>query len=87
MKIGLLGLGTIGSGIYEHLQGRDDIQVRRILELLRRGVEAGVIWQNGEDFFWPDSIRMNLALPLAKVREAFDRLDRYVFHGIIDGIG
>ena len=35
VKIGLLGLGTIGSGIYEHLQKRDDIQVARILELLR----------------------------------------------------
>ena len=35
MKIGLLGLGTIGSGIYEHLQRRDDIEVVRILELKR----------------------------------------------------
>ena len=35
MNIGLLGLGTIGSGIYEHLQKRDDIHVKRILELLR----------------------------------------------------
>lgn len=35
VKIGLLGLGTIGSGIYEHLQKRDDIEVVRILELLR----------------------------------------------------
>ena len=35
MNIGLLGLGTIGSGIYEHLQKRDDIRVKRILELLR----------------------------------------------------
>ncbi len=35
MKIGLLGLGTIGSGIYEHLLKRDDIEVVRILELKR----------------------------------------------------
>ena len=35
MNIGLLGLGTIGSGIYEHLQNRDDIHVVKILELLR----------------------------------------------------
>ena len=33
--IGLLGLGTIGSGIYEHLEKRSDIRVKRILELLR----------------------------------------------------
>ena len=35
MVIGLLGLGTIGSGIYEHLQKRGDIRVKRILELKR----------------------------------------------------
>ena len=35
MIIGLLGLGTIGSGIYEHILRRDDIHVRRILELKR----------------------------------------------------
>ena len=35
MIIGLLGLGTIGSGIYEHLQKRGDIRVKRILELKR----------------------------------------------------
>ena len=35
LNIGLLGLGTIGSGIYEHLLKRDDIHVVRILELLR----------------------------------------------------
>ncbi len=35
MNIGLLGLGTIGSGIYEHLLKRDDIHVKRILELKR----------------------------------------------------
>ena len=33
--IGLLGLGTIGSGIYEHLEKRGDIHVKRILELKR----------------------------------------------------
>ena len=50
-----------------------------ILELLRRGVRAGVIWQNGEDFIWPDSIRMNLALPLSQLQEAMERLARYAF--------
>ena len=41
MIIGLLGLGTIGSGIYEHLLKRDDIHVKRILELRRHpGLEA-----------------------------------------------
>ena len=50
-------------------------------ELLRRGVAAGVVWQNGEDFFYPRSIRMNLALPTASLQEAFTRLDREVFVG------
>lgn len=35
MIIGLLGLGTIGSGVFEHLQKRGDIRVKRILELRR----------------------------------------------------
>lgn len=50
-----------------------------IRELQKRGVRAGVIWQNGEAFFWPDSIRMNLALPKSRLIEAFDRLKKYAF--------
>ena len=50
-----------------------------IAELQARGVRCGVIWQNGEDFFWPDSIRMNLALPKARLVEAMDRLKTNVF--------
>ncbi|MBM6939197.1 aminotransferase class I/II-fold pyridoxal phosphate-dependent enzyme [Pseudoflavonifractor phocaeensis] len=49
-------------------------------ELLRAGVSVGVIWQDGRPFHGPWSIRMNLALPHPLVREAFDRLERYVFH-------
>ena len=48
-------------------------------ELLRLGTDVGVAWQDGRPFGDPWSIRMNLALPLWKVKEAFDRLDRYVF--------
>ena len=50
-----------------------------ILTLLRRGVRAGVLWQNGEDFFCPESIRLNLALPTETLKEAFARLAREVF--------
>ena len=53
---------------------------RPVTDLLKAGWEVGVIWQNGEDFFGENCIRMNLALPLSRVKEAFDRLDRYVFH-------
>jgi len=48
-------------------------------ELLLRGVKAGVIWQNGESFIWPESIRMNLALPKSQLVEALDRLERSAF--------
>ena len=50
-----------------------------IRQLQERGVRCGVIWQNGEDFFWPDSIRMNLALPMSRLLEAMARLEQYVF--------
>lgn len=50
-----------------------------IEELLHRGVRCGVIWQNGEAFVWPNTIRMNLALPKSRLVEAFDRLKAYVF--------
>jgi len=48
-------------------------------QLLRRGAEKGVIWQNGESFMLENSIRMNLALPKAQLEEAFDRLKKYAF--------
>ena len=53
---------------------------KTIDELQRAGVEVGVIWQDGRPFHGPCHIRMNLALPLSRVQEAFERLDRYVFH-------
>ena len=48
-------------------------------ELQRRGVKAGVIWQDGEAFVLPDSIRMNLALPLSRLKEAMERLKKSAF--------
>lgn len=48
-------------------------------ELEYRGVRAGVIWQNGEDFFGKNSIRINLALPKALLTEALERLKKYAF--------
>lgn len=49
-------------------------------ELLKAGWDVGVAWQDGRAFHGPCAIRMNLALPLTRVKEAFDRLDKYVFH-------
>ena len=48
-------------------------------ELLKMGTDVGVAWQDGRLFQDPWGIRMNLALPLFKVKEAFERLNRYVF--------
>ena len=49
-------------------------------ELLRAGWDVGVIWQDGRPFGGSHTIRMNLALPLSRVQEAFDRMDKYVFN-------
>ena len=48
-------------------------------EVEKAGWDVGVAWQDGKMFFGPWSIRMNLALPLSRVKEAFERLRRYVF--------
>lgn len=48
-------------------------------ELLKAGWDVGVAWQDGRAFFDPYGIRMNLALPLSRVKEAFERLNKYVF--------
>ena len=48
--------------------------------LLRKGAEVGVIWQDGRGFKVPDTVRLNLALPLSQVKEAMDRLDKHVFN-------
>ena len=49
-------------------------------ELIRAGIRVGVIWQDGRMFHGPCHIRLNLALPLSRVKEAFERLDKYVFN-------
>lgn len=48
-------------------------------ELLLRGAQVGVIWQDGRPFFGKNHIRLNLALPKVRVEEAMRRLKEYVF--------
>ena len=48
-------------------------------ELQKKGVEVGVIWQDGRPFHGEYGIRMNLALPRQLVEEAFERLEKWVF--------
>lgn len=49
-------------------------------DLLSMGHAVGVYWQDGRPFHGPCHIRMNLALPARRLREALDRLDKYVFN-------
>lgn len=53
---------------------------RTLDELLEAGWRAGVIWQDGRPFHGACHIRMNLALPLSRVQEAFRRLDEQAFN-------
>ena len=53
---------------------------KTIDELEKAGWDVGVAWQDGRMFHGPCHIRVNLALPLSRVKEAFDRLDKYVFN-------
>ena len=48
-------------------------------ELIQKGWDVGVAWQQGAPFHDPWGIRMNLALPYSLVTEAMDRLKKYVF--------
>lgn len=49
-------------------------------ELLKRGWDYGIGWQDGAAFEAPTSIRINLASPTYRIREAFRRMDEYVFN-------
>ena len=49
-------------------------------EVLKACYDVGVYVQDGRAFHGSCHIRMNLALPRARVEEAFSRLDKYVFN-------
>ena len=53
---------------------------KTIDDVERAAWDVGVAVQDGRMFHGPCHIRMNLALPLSRVQEAFDRLDKYVFN-------
>ena len=50
-----------------------------LMDLEKMIWQVGVAVQDGAMFHGPSHLRMNLALPFAKVEEALDRLRRYVF--------
>lgn len=49
-------------------------------DLIIKGFEYGVIWQDGRPFNGESHIRMNLALPRTRLEESLNRLDKYVFN-------
>lgn len=49
-------------------------------ELLKRGWDVGVAWQDGRMFHGKYAIRINLALPFTRVKEAFERMNKFVFN-------
>lgn len=49
-------------------------------QLLKACHDVGAAVQDGRAFHGPCHIRMNLALPLSRVQEAFRRMDAYVFN-------
>jgi cystathionine beta-lyase len=53
---------------------------KTIDEVEKAGWEVGVMWQDGRKFHGENCIRINLALPLSRVKEAFARMDKYVFN-------
>lgn len=42
--------------------------------------EVGVACQDGQMFNGPCSIRLNLASPFDRIKEALERMDKYVFN-------
>lgn len=49
-------------------------------ELLKSGWDVGVAWQDGRQHGGTTHIRLNLALPFSRVKEALDRMNKYVFN-------
>ena len=50
-----------------------------IADILKRGWDVGIGWQDGRPFHGPCHIRLNLALPHTLVEEACKRMKQYVF--------
>ena len=53
-------------------------------ELVKMGHDVGVAWQDGTGHGGTTHIRLNVALPLERVQEAFGRMDEFVFNGVGD---
>ena len=60
--------------------GTKALEFEILVDSLTRCWDVGVAVQDGRAFHGPCHLRINLALPLSRVQEAFDRLDKYVFN-------
>ena len=49
-------------------------------DILKAAWDVGVAVQDGRAFHGDHHLRVNVALPTARVREAFERLDQYIFN-------
>jgi len=47
-------------------------------DVLKKGWECGVIWQDGRPFHREYAIRVNLASPASRIAEACDRIKKYI---------
>ena len=56
MKIALLGMGTVGSGVYELLEGREDMRIVRILDRRSLGAADRLRTENIEEIFSDEDI-------------------------------
>ncbi len=56
MRIGLLGMGTIGSGVYEIVAKRTDMEIARVLDLRRIPGLGGKLTTGFEDILEDPSI-------------------------------
>ncbi len=66
--------------LFVDCSGWCEAQGKTIDDVLKACYEVGVCVQDGRQFHGKCHLRMNLALPLSRVEEAFARLDRYVFN-------
>ena len=57
-----------------------EIHGKTLPELVKMGHDVGVAWQDGTGHGGTTHIRLNVALPLERVKEAFARMDKYVFN-------
>ena len=65
--------------LFLDLEGYCTASGRTIDQVQKAGWDVGVAWQDGRAFGGTHTIHMNLALPKARVEEAFRRLKEYVF--------